>query len=63
MHYKVWEDAPANSVAGGGVSLPADAVHSKKKRKSYDGRTKEGKSFFERMMRRREARLAKKNAE
>ena len=26
------EDAPANSVAGGGVSLPADAV-SKKKQK------------------------------
>ena len=27
------EDAPANSVAGGGVSMPPDAVHDKKKRK------------------------------
>ena len=28
----VWEDAAANSVAGGGVSLPADVVHAKKKK-------------------------------
>ena len=38
------EDAPANSVAGGGVSLPADAVSKKKQKeiqkKAYDGRTK-----------------------
>ena len=26
------EDAPANSVAGGGVSLPADAIVKKKKK-------------------------------
>ena len=37
----VWEDAAANSVAGGGVSLPADAVKPKKRKKSvYDGRTR-----------------------
>ena len=42
------EDAPANSVAGGGVSLPADAVK-KKKKKLYDGRTKEAKAFIKRM--------------
>ena len=42
------EDAPANSVAGGGVSLPADAVK-KKKKKLYDGRTKEAKAFIRRM--------------
>ncbi len=29
---EVWEDA-ANSVGGGGVSMPSDAVHDKKKRK------------------------------
>ena len=29
---KMDEDAPANSVAGGGVSLPADAVSKKKKK-------------------------------
>ena len=37
-----------NSVAGGGVSLPADAVK-KKKKKLYDGRTKEAKAFIKRM--------------
>ena len=42
------EDAPTNSVAGGGVSLPADAVK-KKKKKLYDGRTKEAKAFIKRM--------------
>ena len=26
----MWEDAAANSVSGGGVSLPADAVKKKK---------------------------------
>lgn len=53
----VWEDAAANSVAGGGVSLPADAVHNKKKRKKavYDGRTKEGRKFVERMLARKKA--------
>ena len=43
----VEEDAPTNSVAGGGVSLPPDAV--KKKKKMYDGRTREAKSFIKRM--------------
>ncbi len=42
------EDAPANSIAGGGVSLPADAV--KKKKKMYDGRTRESKAFMKRML-------------
>jgi len=48
------EDAPANSVAGGGVSLPADAVSKKKQkemqRKPYDGRTKEARAFMNRMI-------------
>lgn len=58
---KMWEDAPANSVAGGGVSMPADVLADKqrKKKRSYDGRTREGKEFFKRMMQRREARLNK----
>ena len=47
------EDAPANSVAAGGVDMPADAV-SKKKQKEiqknpYDGRTREARSFIKRM--------------
>lgn len=29
VHHPVKEDAPVNSVAGGGVSLPADAKHTK----------------------------------
>ena len=49
------EDAPANSVAGGGVSLPADAVSKKKqkeiqKKNMYDGRTKGAKAFMKRML-------------
>ena len=57
----VWEDAAANSVAKGGVSMPADAVHDKKKRKKsvYDGRTKEGRKFVERMLARRKAKEEK----
>lgn len=63
----VWEDAAANSVAGGGVSLPADAVHDKKKKKKverrYDGRTKEGRKFVERILAKRNARMEKKKLE
>ena len=43
------EDAPANSVAGGGVSLPADAIVKKKKKNLYDGRRKEAKAFIKRI--------------
>ena len=32
------EDAPANSVAGAGVSMPPDAVHNKKKKKEIQTR-------------------------
>ncbi len=53
----VWEDAAANSVSGDGVDMPADVQHSKKKRKKavYDGRTKEGRKFVERMLARKKA--------
>lgn len=54
------EEAPANSVAGGGVSLPPDAVTQKKKKKNpYDGRTKEARQFFQRMAERRAKREEK----
>ena len=48
------EDAPANSVAAGGVSMPADAVSKKKqkeiqKKNLYDGRRKEAKACFKRI--------------
>tara|TARA_B100000123_G_scaffold244634_1_gene200100 strand:- start:429 stop:947 length:519 start_codon:yes stop_codon:yes gene_type:complete len=48
------EDAPANSVAAGGVSMPADAGSKKKqkeiqKKNLYDGRRKEAKAFFKRI--------------
>tara|TARA_Y100000114_G_scaffold91684_1_gene85167 strand:- start:1173 stop:1418 length:246 start_codon:yes stop_codon:yes gene_type:complete len=62
----IWEVA-ANSVAGGGVSLPADAVYDKKKKKKverrYDGRTKEGRKFVERILAKRQARLEKRKME
>jgi len=55
---KMWEDAAANAVGHGGVSLPADAVKKKKEvqKRIYDGRTKEGKKFVERILARRNAR-------
>jgi len=59
----MWEDAAANSVAGGGVSLPSDAMGKnaqKKKKRIYDGRTKEGKKFVERILARRTARAEAK---
>lgn len=60
----IWEIA-ANAVASGGVSLPADAVHDKKKKKvekrAYDGRTKEGRKFVERMIAKKNARMEKRN--
>jgi len=59
----MWEDAAANSVAGGGVSLPSDAMGKnaqKKKKKIYDGRTREGKKFVERILARRTARAEAK---
>ena len=48
------EDAPANSVASGGVDMPADAVSKKKQKeiqkKAYDGRTREARAFMKRML-------------
>tara|TARA_B110000977_G_C10858135_1_gene408619 strand:- start:436 stop:642 length:207 start_codon:yes stop_codon:yes gene_type:complete len=54
----MWEEVPANNASSGAVSMPADAVHAKKKRKAgiYDGRTTAGRKFVERMIARREAR-------
>jgi len=66
-YIKQWEDAAANSVSGGGVSLPADAMGSKallkRKKRVYDGRTKEGKKFIERMLARRAQREANKKTD
>ena len=63
----VWEDAAANSVSGGGVDMPADVQHDKKRKKKsvYDGRTKEGRKFVEKMLARRKAKeinASKQNA-
>ena len=68
---KQWEDAAANSVGAGGVSMPSDMMpkdkHNKHKERNqiqkriYDGRTKEGRKFVERIMARRAAREAAKS--
>ena len=65
--FKQWEDAAANSVASGGVDMAPNAMGKKallKRRKKsegrYDGRTKEGRKFGERMLAKRLAREAKK---
>ena len=64
---KQWEEAAANSVAGGGVDLAPNAMGKKallkRKKKVYDGRTKEGKKFIERMLARRAAREATKKTD
>ncbi len=63
-YIKQWEDAAANSVAGGGVDMAPNAMGKKallkRKKKVYDGRTKEGKKFIERILARRQAREAAK---
>ena len=67
-YLKHWEDAAANSVAHGGVAMPADMMPKDKhkkhkdrvKKSMYDGRTREGKKFVERILARRAAKEAKK---
>ena len=61
------EDAPANSVASGGVDLSIDKQidreKKKKKKNMYDGRTREARAFMKRMetlRAKRESKLAKK---
>ena len=58
---KVDEDAPANSVAGGGVALPPDAMMKKKKKKLIDARTKEYRQHRARLEKLRAQRQAKTN--
>ena len=67
-YQKQWEDAAANAVGHGGISMPADMMpkdkhkkHKERVKKSvYDGRTREGKKFVERMLARRAKREAAK---
>ena len=58
---EIEEDAPANSVAGGGVSMPPDAVHQKKKKTLIDGRTKAYKMHRRKLEAAREKRLNNKS--
>ena len=58
------EDAPANNAGSGAVSMPPDVQIDKKKKKekkAYDGRTREGKTFFKRMAERKAKREAMKS--
>jgi hypothetical protein len=55
----MWEDSAANSVGAGGVDMPADVQQDKKKKKPvYDGRTRAGREFVEKMLARRKAKQA-----
>tara|TARA_B100000212_G_C27225562_1_gene469205 strand:+ start:182 stop:682 length:501 start_codon:yes stop_codon:yes gene_type:complete len=57
------EDAPTNNAGSGAVAMPPDAKMKKKKKKLYDGRTREAKAFVKRMemlRAKRESKLAKK---
>ena len=54
------EDAPANSVAGGGVSMPPDAMMKKKKKETLiDGRTKAYRGHRKKLETAREKRIAR----
>ena len=56
------EDAPANSVAGGGVALPPDAMMSRKKKKTLiDARSKSYKQHREKLERARQRREERKS--
>jgi len=57
------EDAPTNSAGSGAVSMPPDVQMDKKRKekKAYDGRTREGKTFFRRMAERKAKREALKS--
>ena len=63
-YFKQWEDAAANAVGHGAVAMPADMMPKDKQKKHktqvqkriYDGRTKEGRKFVERILARRQAR-------
>ena len=56
------EDAPANSVAGGGVALPPDAMMSKKKKKALiDARSKSYKQHREKLEQARQRREQRKS--
>ncbi len=67
-YVKQWEDAAANAVGHGGVAMPAYMIPKDKHKKHkdrlqksvYDGRTKEGRTFVERILARRAAREASK---
>ena len=57
------EDAPTNNASSGADAMPPDAKMKKKKKKLYDGRTKEAKAFVKRMemlRAKRESKLQKK---
>ena len=56
------EDAPANSIAGGGVALPPDAMMSKKKKKALiDARSKSYKLHQQKLQKAREQREKRKS--
>ena len=66
---EIEEDAPVNSVAGGGVDMASDAVYAKKKKKEVmsreeikmDGRTKSYRTHRAKLEASRTKRLERKN--
>tara|TARA_Y100000992_G_C21163143_1_gene442166 strand:- start:274 stop:471 length:198 start_codon:yes stop_codon:yes gene_type:complete len=63
-NFEEWLKAANEMTTTSAVALKDQPLGDKKKKKNvYDGRTKEGRKFVERMNARRAAREAKKNAE
>lgn len=56
----VWITAAEDTTTGSVDMTPTPLLKKKKKKNVYDGRTREGRKFVERMLAKRKAREAKK---
>ena len=56
----VWITAAEDATTGSVDMTPAPLLKKKKKKNMYDGRTREGRKFVERMLAKRQARESKK---
>ena len=61
-NFEQWLNAAEEQTNVGSVAITPQPLGDKKKKKMYDGRTKEGRKFVERMNARKAAREAKKEA-
>jgi hypothetical protein len=61
-NFEQWLNAANEQMGVDAIAITPQPLGDKKKKKQYDGRTKEGRKFVERMNARKAAREAKKEA-